>query len=430
MQTKRFSQYVKLIGFAAAICVVIMFVILPDYGNPANEQKMIEDITRLLLSEISKLSMRLTSLEQQNKSLERTLAKLLDEQERGGRLLPEQVQDHMAKMYEMPKVVSFANERVPIDKWDVWQRLDSEFFTFLIDQRQVILWLKRMGQFFPYIEEELEKAGLPDDLKYVTIIESGLRASVTSSAGASGFWQFISSTGNQYGLEQNAWLDNRRDLYASTQAAIKYFKNLYGIFHDWPLVLAAYNCGEGRVQNAMRDQRVHNYYQLELPRETERYVFKIIAAKIILADPKKYGFYFDDNNLFPPPQFEEVTVHLKSATHLRDLAAQYGTYYREIRLLNPELSVVELPAGTHRLKVPKGWQKLVKARSPAPAKAAAAPIVVADADQITYTVQKGDSLGKIAQRFNVSVDNISKLKGQTATLSTIHPGETLLILKK
>ncbi len=97
----------------------------------------------------------------------------MEDQERGGTLLPNQVKDHLAKMYTLPKVVSFCNERLPLDRWDVWQRLDSEFFSFLVDQRQVILWLKRTGQFFPYIEEELEHAGLPDDLKYVTIVESG-----------------------------------------------------------------------------------------------------------------------------------------------------------------------------------------------------------------------------------------------------------------
>ena len=225
---------------------------------------MLEDVTKLLLSEISKLSSRITYLEQQNKTLTRMITRLMEEQERsGGRLLPNQVQDHLAKMYTLPKVVSFCNERLPLDQWDVWQRLDSEFFSFLVDQRQVILWLKRTGQFFPYIEEELERAGLPEDLKYVTIVESGLRAGATSHAGAAGFWQFIESTGNHYGLEQNSWLDNRRDLYASTQAAIKYLKKLYSMFQDWPLALAAYNCGEGRVQNAMRNQGVHNYYQLE-----------------------------------------------------------------------------------------------------------------------------------------------------------------------
>ena len=408
--------------------LLLVFLTLPQPGNPASEQKMLEDVTKLLLGEISKLSSRITFLEQQNKTMSRTLAKLQEDMENGGRVLPEQVQDHMAKMYTMPKVVSLCNERVPMDKWDVWQRLDSEFFSMLVDQRQVILWLKRTGQFFPYIEEELERAGLPDDLKYVTIVESGLRAGVTSSAGAAGFWQFIESTGNGYGLTQNSWLDNRRDLYASTQAAIKYLNNLYKMFHDWPLALAAYNCGEGRVMNAMKSQGVNNYYQLELPRETERYVFRVIAAKIILSDPKRYGFYIDEENLFPPYQFETVSVTLKQETNLREIARKYGTYFREIRLLNPEIQGETLPAGTHTIKVPKGWKQLSKLL-PQEAPVEMLAEVKESSAGIVYTVRKGDSIGKIANQFNVSVGSIKPLNGDSSSLSTIHPGDQLLIEK-
>ncbi len=412
----------------ATMTLLLVFLTFPQPGNPASEQKMLEDVTKLLLGEISKLSSRITFLEQQNKTMSRTLIKLQEDLDNGGRVLPEQVQDHMAKMYTMPKVVSLCNVRVPLDKWDVWQRLDSEFFSFLVDQRQVILWLKRTGQFFPYIEEELERAGLPDDLKYVTIVESGLRAGVTSTAGAAGFWQFIESTGNDYGLTQSSWLDNRRDLYASTQAAIKYLGNLYEMFHDWPLAFAAYNCGEGRVMNAMKAQGVNNYYQLELPRETERYVFRIIAAKIILSDPKRYGFYIDDENLFPPYKFETVTVTLKQQTNLREIARKYGSYFREIRLLNPEIQGETLPAGTHTIKVPKGWQQLIKSL---PQEETVEMIAEAEdnGDSLIYTVRKGDSIGKIANQFNVSVRKIKLLKSKGSSLSTIHPGDQLLIEK-
>jgi membrane-bound lytic murein transglycosylase D len=408
-------------------CLIAGLFVLPQPGNPASEQKMLEDITKLLLSEISKLSSRMTYLEQQNKSLARMMSKILEEQENGGRLLPEQVQDHMAKMYTLPKVVSFCNERVPLDKWDLWQRLDSEFFSFLVNEKQVMLWLKRTGQFFPYIEEELAKAGLPDDLKYVTIIESGLRSGATSHAGAAGFWQFIKSTGNDYNLTQNSWLDNRRDLYASTQAAIQYLDRLYGMFHDWPLALAAYNSGEGRVQRAMKSQGVHNYYQLELPRETERYVFKIIAAKIILSDPKRYGFYIDKDNMFPPYQFEQVTINLSKSTHWREIATMYGSYYREIRLLNPEIQTDSLPAGKHTIKVPKGWQQLVKTLPKHTTESAS--YATTDHNNILYTVKNGDSLSKIARKFNVQIKNITKVKGKSSSLSKIYPGEQLLIVK-
>jgi hypothetical protein len=275
------------------------------------------------------------------------------------------------------------------------------------------------------IEEELAKAGLPDDLKYVTIVESALKANATSHAGAAGFWQFIESTGDAYGLEQNAWLDNRRDLYASTQAAIKYLKNLYDIFHDWPLALAGYNAGEGRVLNAMRKQSVHNYYQLELPRETERYVFKIIAAKIILSDPKKYGFYIDDSTLFPPHKVERVQIHLDTTTHLSEIAKRYGSYYREFRLLNPDIRVTTLPAGTHTVKVPQGWQTLV-----ASVEQSSRETQYSGDGEIVYTVKAGDSVSKIAQKFHVNISAIRKLKGRSSSLSVIHPGDKLLIVRQ
>lgn len=402
------------------LIILLGLMMFAPSSQAASEQQMIEDAMKLLLNEIGKLSNRITYLEQQNKTLTRMVENL---QQNRTALSPEQLQQQLAKRYAFPKVVSFANERVPLDKWDVWERLDIEFLWLLANEQQVFLWLKRSGRYFPLIEEELQRAGLPDDLKYVAIVESGLKPGATSYAGAAGFWQFIESTGNDYGLEQNAWLDNRRDLYASTKAAITYLQKLYDMFHDWPLALAAYNCGEGRVLNALRNQGVQSYYQLELPRETERYVFKIIAAKLILSEPEQYGFYIDESTLFPPHKVERVQIHLKQTTHLRDIAKMYGSYYREIRLLNPEIRSTSLPAGTHIIKVPQGWQQAVGAGQSAPAGAT-------DGDEIVYIVKAGDSVSKIARRFNVSVDNISKLEGRTASLSDIHPGDKLLILKK
>ena len=409
-----------------AVVVVMQFAVMISPVWAASDQEMLEDVMKLLLSEISKLSARITALEQHNKTLTRMVANLSEQQQglKGG-LSSEEVQEHLAKRYTLPKVVSFCNERIPLDKWDVWERLDSEFFSFLVNEKQIFLWLKRSGRYFPLIEEELAKAGLPDDLKYVTIIESALKASATSSAGAAGFWQFIESTGDAYGLEQNAWLDNRRDLYASTRAAVKYLKNLNNIFHDWPLALAGYNAGEGRVMKAMRSQGVHNYYQLELPRETERYVFKIIAAKLILSDPQKYGFYIDENTLFPPHHLERIQVTLRQTTHIRDIAKKYGSFYREFRLLNPEIRGTTLPAGTHTVKVPKGWQALA-----AGTQQLTLETQHSGDDEIVYTVRSGDSISKIAQRFNVNVNAISVLQGRSSSLSTIYTGDKLLIVKK
>jgi membrane-bound lytic murein transglycosylase D len=418
-------QHLTRRSITLCLITLIFASLMAPMAQAASDQEIIEDVMKLLLSEISKLSTRITYLEQQNKTLTRMVTNLMEQQAQGSGLSPEQVQEHLAKRYALPKVVSLCNERVPLDKWDVWERLDGEFLSFLANEKQVFLWLKRSGRYFPLIEEELAKAGLPDDLKYVTIVESALKASATSSACAAGFWQFIETTGDAYGLEQNAWLDNRRDLYASTQAAIKYLKNLYGIFHDWPLALAGYNAGEGRVLNAMRNQGVHNYFQLELPRETERYVFRIIAAKIILSAPKQYGFYIDDSTLFPPHQVERIEIKLPQSTHIRDIAKQYGSYYREFRLLNPEIQTTTLPAGTHRVKVPKGWQTLV-----ASAEEPSLEAQYSGDDEIVYTVRAGDTVSKIARKFHVDISAISKIRSRGSSLSKIYPGDKLLILKK
>jgi cell division protein ZapA (FtsZ GTPase activity inhibitor) len=201
------------------------------------------------------------------------------------------------------------------------------------------------------------------------------------------------------------------------------------MFHDWPLALAAYNCGEGGLQNAMRSQNVHNYYQLELPRENRTLCVQNYCGQNYSFRPQTVPAFILTNIIcFPPNQFEKVTINLRQSTHLREIAQQYGSYYREIRLLNPEIQTDSLPAGMHTIKVPKDWQQLVT--SLPRQRVSSDDYAVTDDNSIIYTVQPGDSVSKIAQRFNVNASNIRKIKGRDTSLSEIYPGEQLLIVTK
>ncbi|HSF03879.1 MAG TPA: lytic transglycosylase domain-containing protein, partial [Solirubrobacterales bacterium] len=236
-------------------------------------------------------------------------AATLEELEREVRALRERVallERHLAvslralHAFELPSTLDFAGESTPLDYWDVRERLEREFILSLGDRAQVVLWLKRSARYFPYIEGELRKRELPDDLKYVAVIESALLPKASSSASALGIWQFIAETGRRYNLVVTPWWDERRDPELSTAAALAYLRDLYGMFRSWPLALAAYNAGEGRVQAALRQQEVSNYYQLALPAETERYVFRVLAAKLILSSPERYGFHVESEQRYGP----------------------------------------------------------------------------------------------------------------------------------
>jgi len=230
--------------------------------------------------------------------------------------------------HRLPDTIVFAGEPVPLDRWDVAERLEREFYTALGNPAQVILWLKRSARYFPYIETELRRAGLPDDLKYVAVVESALLPRAYSWAHASGIWQFIAGTARSYGLRVTASWDERREPARSTAAALAYLSDLHASFGDWPLALAAYNAGESRVRGAMTRQGVSTYHQLSLPLETERYFFHILAAKLILADPAQYGFEV------PPEE------RLRCFTLRRPVPGALGqsellTTWTIIRLLNP-----------------------------------------------------------------------------------------------
>jgi len=183
--------------------------------------------------------------------------------------------------------LTFCGETVPLDDAEVSEDMEKELLLSLWDRDQAILWLKRSTRYFPVIEDMLSQAGLPDDLKYIALAESALRPHVGSSKGAIGFWQFMPDTGRRYGLTVNEFIDQRRNLVASTKAAIAYYSVLYEKFGSWSLAATAFNMGEEGLQAEILAQGVNTFYRLYLPVETQRYLFRILSAKLILTQPER-----------------------------------------------------------------------------------------------------------------------------------------------
>jgi hypothetical protein len=295
----------------------------------------------------AELEARLAALESENARLNEEI-RMLNE----GMIAGSELTGPLLERFPVPESVTLCGERLPLERPDVYQRFEEEWTRFLVNQHWVIKWIRRSRDIFPYVEAQLAVAGVPDDLKYVLIVESGLESRAYSSAGAAGWWQFIKSTGNRYGLKRDSVVDERRDLGLATAAAIDYFTELYEMFGSWPLALSAYNAGDKRVRDSMEQQGESDFYALSLPRETEAYWFKAATVKLLLEDPERYGIKLTED-----PWVAAVcdTLQLKvskSRLHLRDVAAGAGISYREFRELNPAFRRSWVPSGTHRFVLP------------------------------------------------------------------------------
>jgi membrane-bound lytic murein transglycosylase D len=297
----------------------------------------------ILRSEVERLS----ALETSNTTLRSEVASL------EGRLRSIHTRPPLSS-YRLPQEVSLCGERVPLEDRNVWENLDREFLVTLDSEAQVLLWMKRAKRYFPHIEKKLKEMGLPDDLKYITITESGLRPYAVSSSGASGIWQFIASTGEKYGMKRNRVIDERFDFFKATEGALTYLKSLYEEFKSWTLAMAAYNAGENRVRKEIDLQKTKDYFYLDLPMETERYVYKIAVAKVILSEPEKYGFHLEKNEFYDLLQVERVPIELTQPLPIIDVARAVGFFYKEIKEMNPQLSEETIPPGTHVLNLPPG----------------------------------------------------------------------------
>ena len=261
---------------------------------------------------------------------------------------------------------------------------------------------KRSGRYMDKIVVALEKAGLPEELAWLPLIESGFKVKALSRARALGLWQFIPSTGYKFGLKRDPWIDERLDPEKATAAAIAYLKELHKIFGDWTTVLAAYNCGEGRVLKKIRNQKINyldNFWDLyeQLPRETARYVPKFMAVLHILKDPAKYGITLEEPD--SPLVYETVTI--EKPVQLWAVANKIGVSLKELTALNPELRRKATPATSYSLKVPAGKGEVLLAGLDEIAKWSPPKNAY-----VYHRVRKGETLSVIALRYRTSVSKI------------------------
>ncbi|TVR38725.1 MAG: lytic transglycosylase domain-containing protein [Bacteroidia bacterium] len=253
----------------------------------------------------------------------------------------------------IPDQLNFAGETVPTDQISIRERLDRELLVNTYWQSSTLLFFKRANRWFPVIEPILAKHGVPDDFKYLALIESGLINAV-SPAGATGFWQILQGTGRDLGLEVNDFVDERYHVEKSTAAACKYLLDAKERYGSWTMAAAAYNIGNSRLQRIINNQRTDNYYDLFLNEETSRYMFRILAVKTIFEDPQAMGFHFRAEDLYPPQTYYTVLVDTP-ISDLVDFAFTHNTSYKKLRELNPWLRTYELPnprGKTYEIKLP------------------------------------------------------------------------------
>lgn len=263
--------------------------------------------------------------------------------------------DHITHDVELPEELDFCGEEVPLDLFYVRERLERELLVNSYLHSSTLLLLKRTTRWFPVIEPIMEKYGLPEDFKYLAMIESSLTNAVSPSK-AVGFWQFLESTGKEYSLEINKEVDMRYNVEKETVAACKYLKASYRKFGSWTAAAAAFNCGNGKITKTMEEQRVDSYYDMLLPEETQRYVFRILALKLITENPERYGFSMREDGWYQPYEYKTVTVK-ESIPDLVEFAYDHGTNLKMLKYFNPWLrgTSLTISAGnSYDIKIPKG----------------------------------------------------------------------------
>lgn len=235
----------------------------------------------------------------------------------------------------IPTEIQFAGESMQLTETDLIERMDKELLVNTYWQSNTILMLKRAHKYFPQIEKILSQEGVPDDFKYLALIESGLE-NVTSPAGAKGFWQIMRTTGRELGLEVNANVDERNNIELATRVACKYLKKAKEKLGSWTLAAASYNRGIAGIQRIMKKQQVNNYYDLLLGTETKRYMFRIFAVKEIIESPERYGFEVKEAQKYSPLQYTTVKVDT-AITNIARFSKQMGVNYKTMKIYNPWL---------------------------------------------------------------------------------------------
>lgn len=244
--------------------------------------------------------------------------------------------DSLQHQWRVPPIASqmtFAGERVPLERWEIKEQLDREFTLIYYQTGTMLTILKYANRWLPVIAERLKQNGVPEDFKYLCIAESNLQ-NLISRAGAVGFWQFMDYTAPGFGLEVNSNVDERYNTLKSTDAASQYLKTAYNKLGSWTAAAASYNCGQGKYHEQSVFQKTNNYYDLQLPEETNHYMFRILSFKYLIENQKKLGYVADTTDLYPPFQTRTLIIS-NSISNLADFAINNGTTYKMLRILNP-----------------------------------------------------------------------------------------------
>ena len=262
----------------------------------------------------------------------------------------------------IPDNLEFCGEAVPLENYEVYERIDRELIVNTYFHSATIIEMKRANRWFPVVEPILKANGIPDDFKYLMVAESGI-SNVVSPAGAAGYWQFIKETALKYGLEVNSEVDERYNLEKSTEAACRYLHDADSLFGNWTMAAASYNMGFINTQKQIQRQKANNYYNLVLNSETSRYIARIVAIKEIMTHPPKYGYDLKQEDLYSPKPYKLVQIN-SSVNDLADFAFDQGINYKTLKLYNPWLrdSTLTNNAGkTYSIKIPvEGSIKLIK----------------------------------------------------------------------
>jgi hypothetical protein len=262
--------------------------------------------------------------------------------------------------FSLPAQLEFAGEKVPLSNFDTRESLDKEILVNGYWHSRTLMVLKRSKRYFEIIEPVLKKYGIPDDFKYLAMAESGLE-NVVSPAKAVGVWQILESTAKEYGLEVNTVVDERYDLEKSTEVACKYLLQSYKEFGSWSIAAATYNAGRGGLENQISKQKTSNYYDLLLNDETARYVFRLIAHKLITENPSEYGFHLNEDDYYPLITTHQIEVESEIG-NITDFAAQHSTNYKIIKAFNPWLRqnyLPDHPSKVYHITIPNEGERVV-----------------------------------------------------------------------
>ena len=256
--------------------------------------------------------------------------------------------------HDVPSSITFCGKSIDLTRYDRYERMDRELLAFTYMHSTSIQMIKKANRYFPIVEPILKTNGIPDDFKYLMVIESNLNPNARSSAGAAGLWQFMQTTGREYGLEVNKNIDERYHVEKATEAACKYLKDAYDKYQDWIAVAASYNAGQARISTQFEKQQVDDMLDLFLVEETARYVYRIIAAKIMFSNPSAFGFRLRTKDLYMPIPYKEVTVNT-GISNLAEWAKKQGITYALLKNMNPWLRdnfLQNVSKRTYTLKIP------------------------------------------------------------------------------